>query len=369
MTESEHESPASQGSWTAFMCPCCRGLFRSSTQAGQTVTCPLCETKIQLETRTKNVVHEEQNEAPPLQRRRRSPRQETTQSWDQDSSQQKNQTNNTGIIWASLFLLSVGVAVGAFFIIQTQKQRLNDKNSGSQSNAFKVPDQGVYTNDGSGTEGSNEPLLQLEHNHIELAREAAKQFLSCETIEEFPPLIRDPERVMPLVREYYQTTPYQPIGALSVDKREIAEVVKRFTSFEVILKNYTSRPIAVELADEGPLVDWESWVSYCEIPWESFIEGKVQKETLVRVQASHDFYFNFQFSDDSKWTCFRLTRSPDEPILFGYVPRDAPFLKALLNQEALNGSLRLKVRFPDNPVTDNQILITDFVGAGWVNGL
>lgn len=373
MNPTERDPLSHKGEWAAYMCPACRGLFRAPAKGSGPTRCPLCESEIQVEVNPSSETEDKEEEAiQPLQRRRRYI-EDNEQTWDQAPSQRPSNASNKGLILTSLFLLSIGVVGGSFFLLKLPQDRKN-KTSASISNPSQIEKLKSLSSPASspGKNGKNnpeEPLIELVTNDLEAARKAAEQFLSCETIADMEPLIRDAERVMPLLREYYYRKPFEPVGARTIDEQGIAQVAKRFTSFEIVLKNYATKPIAVELTSKGPLIDWESWVAHCEQPWELFIEREINDPTLVRVTAKQTSYFNFDFRDDKKWACFRLARSPDEQVLYGYAPRDAPFLKNLPGLGDPESALRLKIRYPDHPVADNQVLITEFVGSGWVKGL
>jgi len=98
-----------------------------------------------------------------------------------------------------------------------------------------------------------------------------------------------------------------------------------FVSILVTQADFLQKPIALELTDDGrALVDWESWVGYCEEPWESFISNQTTQSTLVRVKALESSYYNFNFSDDSQWACFELQRGTDDQIWIPELAEQSP---------------------------------------------
>lgn len=376
MNESSQEPLATKSSWSPYMCPACRGLFRAPTGKVGKASCPLCESKIAL---PKESVAEEQAQPSEPQRRKRrkhtSPSQAKSASWEQGSSEEKRPGASKGLIFTSLFLISILVGVSGFLLIKERKQRLastphsqgNQNFSRSSNSSLEGSD--FFNFPSSSSPDSNKPLLELQPSDIKTAQDAAERFLNCETVEDFAPLIRDPERVMPLIREFYRQTPYEQVGVLATDENQGTQVAKRFASFSIVLKDYSSRLIALEFIDTKPLVDWESWVGYCAIPWETFIEEKVVKPTEVRVSVQRAFYYNFSFRDDSQWACYRLTTSTDASVIYGYAPHDASFLRELPDTNEQEESFVLQIRFPDTAVTSNQVLITELLQSGWVIGL
>ena len=278
------------------------------------------------------------------------------------------------MLFGSLFLLSILLSVGVFFFLQEKERRLssvrpeNALPDGTQDPT--LPQENSFFDFSTATKSDpDKPILDVVTADLDTARLAAQKFLDIKNIEEFKPLIRDSERVMPLLRKYYQENPYQALGARAVDVDGSAQVAKRFVSFTVVLRDYSSAAIALELTQTEALVDWESWVGYCEIPWETFIENKVTEPTQVRVKIEPANYYNFSFRDDQKWACFRLATTTDGSVVYGYAPRDAAFLSKLPGRNEREVTGILKVRFPDAAASSNQVIITDFLQSGWVLGL
>ena len=295
-------------------------------------------------------------------------------SWDREKSESSKGGPSKGVIFTALFFLSILLCVAAFLFLQEKERRLSafkkePTNSEGAQGSNQPQENSFYDFSNATKNSSQEPILEVVTADLDTARLAAKTFLDSKTIEEFAPLIRDSERVMPLVREYYRQNPYQVIGARAVDAQGVAQVAKRFVSFNVVLRDYSSRAIALELTQTKALVDWESWVGYCEVPWETFIEDQVTEATEVRVQIQRASYFNFKFRDDREWACYRLSTSNDSSVVYGYARLTEPFLSKLPGPNDPEVTGILKVRYPDSVVSSNQIIITDFVQTGWVVGL
>ena len=110
-------------------------------------------------------------------------------------------------------------------------------------------------------------------------------------------------------------------------------------------------------------------MGYSEIPLQEFADQKVQRATLVRVVVEKDHYFNFDFSDSSQWECYRILKDTDDPVLFGYLSADSPLREKLASAANKKATFILKIQYPENLRSDNQVLIVDVVYEGWVIGI
>jgi hypothetical protein len=134
------------------------------------------------------------------------------------------------------------------------------------------------------------------------------------------------------------------------------------------------------------LLDWESWVTWSEMPWDELKKERPQKQTLLRAIASESSYYNFEFSENWRWLAVKL-RSPDGlHSLTGYVRRDTHLGIAVANligvplphkfpEEtplpalARSGSKALvtvRVVYPDDCRTDHCVRIVDLMADRWV---
>lgn len=343
-------------SWLPFMCPSCRGLFRVSVNQSSTAQCPLCQEELQVDL--------PETAASPRKRRRSSssPKQA---AWDEEqSTDQKNKGSTRWVGFLTVgFTLSVVAALAGVYLFQN----LSRKDSAEDSAAKAKKIEAAFQKNPTEAETS---LIDFTLDDSQAAAEIARQFLEAETLDDLLPLVRNPDEIGPIIRAYYRSTGYQAPGSYRLEEEVEAYSVKdNFTSFDVIMGDYTKRPIALEITEEGPLVDWESWVGFCEMPWDKLITHRPSSPVLVRVYVEKTFYYNFDFSDDSQWVCFRLSRSGDEPDLYGYCPEGSPLLEKLPQKPDKVSTYTLKIEFPDEAKNGEQVIITDVVHIGWVSGL
>jgi hypothetical protein len=118
--------------------------------------------------------------------------------------------------------------------------------------------------------------------------QAVRLFFDATTVEGKLKLVRDADRVRPLMEGYYRrekmpTYQWQNIGwTLPVDEPGYR--------FGYVQANFSDAPpvsmIVEEMEDGSFRVDWESSVRYGELAWQDFLRMKPAQPTLFRVIAS-----------------------------------------------------------------------------------
>ena len=370
------------------MCPSCRGLFRAPSGSACPAVCPLCGAKVLLpapkrETaRTKkpqaSITEPQASVQPKLRRTATAQPRQASPSWDDEGPNVKRSASPKGAILSFLFLSSLILVAAGYFLLKDRFSENKYSQTESETNEQKAKlKEGLERLGTTAEEKENslssekdpDQLINPTKDVFSAIQDTAFAFLNCESVEGLSTLIRDPERVMPLIRNYYETTPYAPANIKKLEEVTVAQVAKQFVSFGVILSDYSYKPIAIEKAEHGLFVDWESWVGYCEVPFETFAEKQIQDPTLLRITIEKDFYFNFDYNDSSQWVCYRLSHGVDSPSIYGYLPIDSPLINELYSSTQSEVTFIIKARFPETPKTKDQVLITDVVQEGWVLGL
>jgi len=180
--------------------------------------------------------------------------------------------------------------------------------------------------------------------------------------------VRDRKRVENLVRGYYALHDYAPSPYRKLAPMGELKLQNNFLSVDVELEDFSLRPIAVEKAPGGYLVDWESWVGYSEIPWAELRRVKPSNPVLMRVRVSPVHYYNYGFSDDKQWESYHLTDVSGEYSVYGYVEKYSQMAGQLTpsKEEGRSNSMIVRLRFPGESVGNNQVFIEDVVAVGWV---
>ena len=129
--------------------------------------------------------------------------------------------------------------------------------------------------------------------------------------------------------------------------------------------NFVNREIYV-VDEDGWKVDWESWAGWSEMDWDEFKKSRTSEKVMFRVVVSDVSYYNFAFADESRWSSYRLESPDGERALFGYVPRAGALDARLKSLEGIkNRPFVVKLRYPDEAPSDNQVLVEEIVEEGW----
>lgn len=205
----------------------------------------------------------------------------------------------------------------------------------------------------------------------ERAGSVAEQFFKARSIEERLPFVRDPERVRPLMEHYYSTHPDEPAlpGAVAIE--EAIAVRKSILVITVTVDGSMTRQLALQRHPDGSyLADWESFIGYCEIPWEDIPTRKATTPFLIRAKVKLTSYYNHGFEADDSWVSWQLDAIGDNNHrLFGYAKRDSQVLAKLGLHTMLTDRaalLTLRVKYPETAPASDQLEITEFVANGWV---
>ncbi|MEM7146649.1 MAG: hypothetical protein AAF591_16050 [Verrucomicrobiota bacterium] len=214
----------------------------------------------------------------------------------------------------------------------------------------------------------------VEMARMEEARDVVTAFLDAETFDDKIQWIRDVERVEPLMREYYGRRgigkePYRRL----MDPAEAGMGWSFFdmTGLQFVLvemENYTVRVLVMEFTDEGPRVDWESWVIYGENEWADFRREQPREPVLMRPIVMASDYYNFGYADPEKWACYRLTDPEQGDGIYGYVEKGSEIDRTLDELVAAKGSAWpvLKVKWPEERRSGQQVEIVELLSERWV---
>ncbi len=219
---------------------------------------------------------------------------------------------------------------------------------------------------------SRELLLRRTSEILEHVRPVLVEFLNATNVEERLELVRDRERVEPLMRAYYERHGDGPIGFRQIAPGGTLAFRDSLAVVEVIMEDWSQRQIAFDLGSDPPPVDWESFVGYSDMLIDELREHQPSEPQLLRalVQWLNPGFYAFDFSDEAALDSYVISDPETGEYLYGYTVRLEP-VATRLRELSASSSARpflavLKVRFPEDARTDNQVWIDEVLAEGWV---
>lgn len=202
--------------------------------------------------------------------------------------------------------------------------------------------------------------------HGEKLEQAIAKFLQASSTDELLSVVRRTPGIEERMKSYYSQH--------EMEKRDFKSLVNSASLldkpdviiFEIRLSDYSAKQGYAQLIDGEIYVDWETFVVYSELPWDKLVAEKPTKAVTVRAISNPSSYYNFDFVDE-KWAAFDLSSPVEDMAFVGYVPKNSA-LHAKLSPIGSDGRMEvtLKVRYPENAVSSNQIIIEEVVETKWM---
>lgn len=140
------------------------------------------------------------------------------------------------------------------------------------------------------------------------------------------------------------------------------------------------------LRDEKGIVrvDWESYVGYSATPMKDFREKRPDQGVNMRVLASADIYYNYEFSDSKKFLSVRLRNADGTESVNGFCEMGGRVASAITAQLAAAETraaakkaedpatkrvwvpVIVKVRFPTKAQSDHCVELVDLLHDRWL---
>jgi hypothetical protein len=201
-----------------------------------------------------------------------------------------------------------------------------------------------------------------------------KKFFSAGSVDLLAGFVRQPERVEPLMREYYSSHPLRANPVQSVRRLQPVTLDNRanFWVASVGLDDGTNQNLVIEIDPSGnPHIDWETLVCYQPMPWRDFARKRPEGSSMeFRVYAEQDTFFSHEFSDSGRWLCFRLTALGAGDSVFGYARAGSEEARLLLMAMQANGgrraSLILRLGIPERLQSRQGVVIEKVSSSRWI---
>ena len=211
------------------------------------------------------------------------------------------------------------------------------------------------------------PEARTEASFLTEAEPLARQFLNAASVEELLPLVRMPDTVGPRMKAFYADGKVTPLGLSLFNSGGALTHQGNQWAVTVLTRDHEEKGMVFVDSRDGLKIDWESFVGWSDIPWSEFIAKRPTQSHVFRVMLAAADYYNFAFSDESKWRSYRL-QSPDrEQQVFGYAEKGTELDKKLLPDPGQTDvALMLALKFPEGATQGNQVEIVKIIAEDWV---
>ncbi|MFC7336506.1 hypothetical protein ACFQY0_04890 [Haloferula chungangensis] len=209
---------------------------------------------------------------------------------------------------------------------------------------------------------------------VESIEETLSHYLAAESLAELAPLVRDHERVKPLMVDWYSRHAMEPRKFEGLGVFQPLDLEGRlFWLVSCMIEGGDSETILVEQTEDGQVfVDWETQVCYQPMEWNDFVKKRPEGESIdFRVYAQWDWagFYSHEFSDEEKWSVYRLWTLGSEEYLFGYAPKGSELDKELIHLIRTNRgrpvALHLGLRIPEGSTSPRGVLIEKVISGRW----
>jgi hypothetical protein len=210
---------------------------------------------------------------------------------------------------------------------------------------------------------------ELEDSRAEITNVVSGYFRAT-TVAERLKLVRDPARVAPLMTAHHQQKPLDTYQLRSLGWLEpITEPGYRLAFVQALFEDATPSSLVVQEVSPGQfLIDWECLVRHGELSWADFIKNRPSRPTLMRLIASKPQEQPLTGTLAGQWLELRHP-SEDGTLLAHFDSDDTKFAGLLAQLESAQWRdvpLTLKLTFPSEQNSGNQVHIASVEGKGWL---
>ncbi len=213
-------------------------------------------------------------------------------------------------------------------------------------------------------------IEDIENKRDQISR-VVQAFFVARNVAEKLPGVRDPERVKPLMEEFYTREPMPLIAFRGLGKVvRVEEPGYRFGYVQALFDNASPVTLIIEERNDGDFrVDWECLVRYGEVAWADFLRLRSDEPRLMRVKASRPAS---PPAAGSKAEWIELRHSVDSGTVLACFNRDDAQLASLISQlnqgnwKEVPLTLRLSFLPSTEAAPGERVVITGVEGKGWL---
>jgi hypothetical protein len=160
--------------------------------------------------------------------------------------------------------------------------------------------------------------------NVETAKATLDRYFKATTIDQMAQNVRHPEITLPRMRAYYARTGIpHPAYDFTVDWREQDDWMGRGVNFiftTLRMDGSREMPASLEVPKDGspPKLDWESFVSWSEMPWSEFLKTTSERAGDFRVTITPTDYYNGAYSDRTRYHAFLVKDAANFGSCYAY---------------------------------------------------
>lgn len=200
-----------------------------------------------------------------------------------------------------------------------------------------------------------------------------RDFFNVTSVEGLTRFVRQPERVIPLMRQYYANQAVFTGRLRRIHEIRPLTLMDRGNFWLASVERSNEKPqnLIIEILASGEArIDWESLVCAQPMKWDDYVSHKPAGKSLdFRVYVEPDNFFSHEFQDEKRWSCYLLTAMKSEQILFGYVPAksdlDQHLRREIKRNRKRKTALILRLNSPENIQAPNGVLIEAILSDHW----
>jgi len=199
-------------------------------------------------------------------------------------------------------------------------------------------------------------------------KELLTQISQAKTFGEITQWLRDVPDLQTKLANYYKDREFSSRGPLSVFEVKLFLNETGFYSFRALLDNGVNwAGVVSQNPSKNWVIDWESYVGYCDVAWDELPKVQPKQPSLVRVIRVKNEYYNQGFNSN-EWQSFELSYPKSEKLLIGYVRRNDSLIHQLLPIGNRFGAMdvTLKIHYPKNVSDPRLVIIDEVIAGGWL---
>lgn len=211
------------------------------------------------------------------------------------------------------------------------------------------------------------PAAPSLRSRQKLMRSSFEQYLKAAAIGEKLRWVADPERVEPLMEEFYG--PRQERDP-QVESFEVGEPVRSGNDwwFPLLCKvgQGVQRTVMIRETPEAGLLDWENFVMYGSMTWKGFHQARPVASQSLRARVRLSDQYSGKYSEKDYVAC-EITHPSHSPVLYGYARRNSAAGAAILQlpESRIWQQAHLYLRWESDAGSPQNVHVAEFLRNNW----